>query len=752
MTGLYYSNYTGSTSVLRGATFGRIAGTDAAILAARRPEMRIWHQSFTVLDDVPHYRDALARHLAAQADPGTTIDLHGMAPGTYPSDYPGTHIGYAYLAGLHREQFVQAALRAQDEGYDAFLIATIPDTGFEEVRTLVDIPVVAFGQTSVLMAAQLGDCVGIVNFIEALVPQLRRNLRNYRLDQLVGPIVQVEAGFTDVMAAYADPRPLLDAFTVAARRAIAERCDGDRARRRAAQRVPRRPGRGAGRRRPRPRLARHVRPAWPSCAPRSTAPPGCAPRRVGFYGAQPTRAARRCGAVVLRRAGVPGMSPADDAVDVAVAGGGAAGLMTALRASLDEDLVVAVFEKSTREGCNAADLERLAGGRRHPLPARGRHRGLAAAARRRHPGGQRRRGVATGRRGAVRGRAGGRGVDRRHRATRSRSAPTCPAPGCRSRACTPTSAGSAARRLVRHLRDLLDDRPNVAFVDEAPAVGLLGVRGGRRRAGRRAERRPRGGRRARRPCWPWTGSRPIRALMDEHLAHLGRPFHGGTSTNTGDAIAWLAGLGAQLRNMGAALRSGLVVVGHGTRVSPALQFNGAVLLDTAGLALRGRGGARLLVDGGHPPAAARRTGRDGVGRDRDGGDPGVGDDARVARGGRDRDAPDAGRPRRRSSGSPPRRLRQSLAPRAGRRRLEAPYHLAWVTHGVLTTQGGVVIDPGGRVLDASGDPIPGLYAAGGTACGLAGPSSDGYSSGNGLLSAFGMGWIIGNSLAGHRGG
>ena len=33
-----------------------------------------------------------------------------------------------------------------------------------------------------------------------------------------------------------------------------------------------------------------------------------------------------------------------------------------------------------------------------------------------------------------------------------------------------------------------------------------------------------------------------------------------------------------------------------------------------------------------------------------------------------------------------------------------------------------------------------------TACGLAGPSSDGYSSGNGLLAALGMGWIVGDSL------
>lgn len=36
MTGLYYSNYTGSTSVLRGATFGRIAGAHAALAAGRQ--------------------------------------------------------------------------------------------------------------------------------------------------------------------------------------------------------------------------------------------------------------------------------------------------------------------------------------------------------------------------------------------------------------------------------------------------------------------------------------------------------------------------------------------------------------------------------------------------------------------------------------------------------------------------------------------------------------------------------------------
>ena len=181
---------------------------------------RIWHQSFTVLEDVGPYLAAMRRHLSARALPDTTIDFHGMRPGTYPSAYPGTHIGYGYIAGLHKEQFVAAALRAQEQDYDAFLIATIPDTGFEEIRALVDIPVIAYGNASVAFAATLAPRVGIVNFIDALQPQLRRNMATYGFGDLVGPIVSIGRGFSDIVSAYENPEPLLDAFTAAARTAI----------------------------------------------------------------------------------------------------------------------------------------------------------------------------------------------------------------------------------------------------------------------------------------------------------------------------------------------------------------------------------------------------------------------------------------------------------------------------------------------------------------------------------------------------
>ena len=92
-------------------------------------------------------------------------------------------------------------------------------------------------------------------------------------------------------------------------------------------------------------------------------------------------------------------------------------------------------------------------------------------------------------------------------------------------------------------------------------------------------------------------------------------------------------------------------------------------------------------------------------------------------------------------------MANALAPTKGRRRLGPPYHLAVVTHGVLTTQGGAAVDTRGRPLRADGSPVPGLRVGGGTAVGLAGPDSAGYSSGNGLLSAFGMGWLVGGDLA-----
>jgi Asp/Glu/hydantoin racemase len=175
---------------------------------------RIWHQSLTDLELLPQYRGQLEAHFAEVAPAGTMVDVHGVRRGTYPARYPGTRISQVYLQSLHREQFVAAALEAEAQGYDGMIIATIPDLGLEECRSIVDIPVVGFGQSSFHAASFLGDSIGVVSFTaENLEPQLARTSARYGFAGRLGPVVSIDASFDQIVDALAgDGTAVLSAF------------------------------------------------------------------------------------------------------------------------------------------------------------------------------------------------------------------------------------------------------------------------------------------------------------------------------------------------------------------------------------------------------------------------------------------------------------------------------------------------------------------------------------------------------------
>lgn len=78
--------------------------------------------------------------------------------------------------------------------------------------------------------------------------------------------------------------------------------------------------------------------------------------------------------------------------------------------------------------------------------------------------------------------------------------------------------------------------------------------------------------------------------------------------------------------------------------------------------------------------------------------------------------------------------------------LEPPYGVIKVTGALFHTQGGVLTDGVGAVLK-NGEPIPGLFAAGGAAAGISGHGPDGYMAGNGLLAALGLGYLAGRAVS-----
>ena len=183
--------------------------------------IRIWHQSFTVLQDLGAYDAALKAHFRRGARPDTEIVMHGMQPGTYRTNYPGNDIRHAGLQHLHSMQFLRAGVQAEDEGFDAYAISSLPDPALRAIRSLLTIPVVGYGESAMLTSCLLGSRFAIVVFIDELTDLLRDNARQYGLDGRLVGVSDVGFRFNDVLAGFADPAPLIERFVVSARSQIA---------------------------------------------------------------------------------------------------------------------------------------------------------------------------------------------------------------------------------------------------------------------------------------------------------------------------------------------------------------------------------------------------------------------------------------------------------------------------------------------------------------------------------------------------
>ena len=184
--------------------------------------IRIWHQSFTVLSDLAAYDEALRAHFRRVSRPDTVIDMHGMREGTYRTNYPGDDIKHAGFQFLHSIQFMQGAMLAERQGYDAYALSTLPEPGLHDIRTLVSIPVIGYGESASRAAVGNGRKFGALVFIPELAELYRANVRRHGLGcRLVGA-GDVGFRFTDVLAAFDRPDALIDRFRASARKLIAQ--------------------------------------------------------------------------------------------------------------------------------------------------------------------------------------------------------------------------------------------------------------------------------------------------------------------------------------------------------------------------------------------------------------------------------------------------------------------------------------------------------------------------------------------------
>jgi Asp/Glu/hydantoin racemase len=187
--------------------------------------IRIWHHSFTVLENLPAYAARLQEHFTHVARPDTEVVLHGRHPDTYRTDYPGIDIRHNYFQILLGQQFVLGGIAAEEAGFDAYAIMSIPEPMLRETRSVVDIPVVGYGESAMLTACMLGERMGVLLFIEEMQPIIRSNAERVGVGAKFGGTRFVGFTFSDVLQAYGEPQSLLERFHEAARAMIREGVD-----------------------------------------------------------------------------------------------------------------------------------------------------------------------------------------------------------------------------------------------------------------------------------------------------------------------------------------------------------------------------------------------------------------------------------------------------------------------------------------------------------------------------------------------
>ncbi|HEX5114158.1 MAG TPA: aspartate/glutamate racemase family protein [Pseudonocardiaceae bacterium] len=184
--------------------------------------MRLWHQSRTELAKLPKYAAAMTEHFRRVGQPSTVVDLHGLTPSTYVTEYPGHDNRYVYLAYLHSLQLLRNVQQAEAEGYDGFLIMNLPENIHAEAQSLVDIPVISYAQASMYAAAMLGQRFAVLTMIDDYIPLYESHIEKYGMRSRAWGVQSLGQDYRTVFDAFDSPGPVVDRVSEVTRRLARE--------------------------------------------------------------------------------------------------------------------------------------------------------------------------------------------------------------------------------------------------------------------------------------------------------------------------------------------------------------------------------------------------------------------------------------------------------------------------------------------------------------------------------------------------
>lgn len=186
---------------------------------------RLWHQSMTELAGLGAYRDFLQAHSKALLGSEATVQVEGLRAGTYHGRTPTSALGNAFVYHRAVDQIIDNAIRAERDGFDAFVIGSFSEPLLREIRSAVDIPVTGILESSMLVACSLGKRIAPIANAPEISFIVQTAVEKHALEARVLPCVPIDPPMHEaelLAAAASKPQAVLEAFTRAAEHAIAQ--------------------------------------------------------------------------------------------------------------------------------------------------------------------------------------------------------------------------------------------------------------------------------------------------------------------------------------------------------------------------------------------------------------------------------------------------------------------------------------------------------------------------------------------------